>query len=290
MTDYAASWTRFDGNDWTAPASLLAAVSQRPALAPGTAPGTVACAAPAGGEDKTGLQYLTLDCAKWTWTTAADIGTSKTDAPPALAQSAKGLACAYKASGGKSVKWVELDTSSGQWGAEQDLITGDVTESGPALAYYQGSLICVYLDAASTVWWTRYNAATSAWTTAQKVRENTSAAGLSLTVCAGLLYCAHTQPSATSIAVMTFDGDDWSFDRLAPAAVPAVDTAPGITTYNGQVYCLGKGKGTEQVNVSAYDGRTWTLVEQLPKSYAAALQPSAAATSGCLIGVHCTTV
>lgn len=288
MADYAPKWSRFDGNDWTVPASVLTAVSQPPALASGPDPGSIACVAAAGGDDKSGLQYLTLDCSKWSWGTPTDIGTSKTDATPALALTSTSLACAYKelGNGSKGIKWIEYTASTKTWGDEKDVVTGEITQSGPALAYYQGALVCVYVGASNEMYWTRYNTTSSAWSAPEKIRENTSGPGLSLTVCASLLFCAHVRPGEAKISLTSFDGDGWSFDRSA--ANPAVDTAPGITTYNEQVYCLSKGNGTDPMNVSAFDGRFWSDVEQLPKTYTAALQPSVAAASGCLVEVHCT--
>jgi hypothetical protein len=190
-------WTTFDGNVWSADRQIPnAAISGSPALIgffDQAGNGTLWCVYQ--GRGPTNLMEYAVTSDGITWSQDQEIPTAVAGSGPGVAAFKGKLYVAYQEGGEEGVGngelwWVTFDGNG--WSKQQQVPNVGISGS-PALAEYQGGLLCVHEGErnSGTLWYTiTYDGIT--WSPDQEIPNLGTSGGPGLSpYLDGKLYCAH---------------------------------------------------------------------------------------------------
>ena len=202
------------------------------------------------------LYYATFDGSSWSPDRTLSDDTHTSTAGPGVAVYGNKLYCVHK--GGffdANIYYCYFDGTT--WSKDQllqDSTNGThKCDYAPAVATYQGKLICVHRGTnSSTLWYSTFDG--QSWSADMQLSNggnglHESADSPALAVYGDLLYCLHRGNSLdTGLWYCTFDGSAWSEDKQLSDGQNGLhlsNTAPALGVLNGgALYC-------------AHSGSTW---------------------------------
>ncbi|MFI8883761.1 hypothetical protein [Streptomyces sp. NPDC053813] len=177
--------------------------------------------------------------------------------------------------------WTVFEPAHG-WNKDERF-TDHQSGANPALAVYNGRLVCVHRGANDNfLWYTEFDPA-KGWTRDTRMGGQRSSDGASLAVFNNKLYCFYKAHNDTFLWSTSFDGTNWSAGHRYPAHESS--RGPAVAVYDGKLHLVHRGRSDNSVWHSVYNGSAWTPDRQIPNCETAA-NPALAVWDGKLNLVH----
>ncbi|MEV0151651.1 MULTISPECIES: hypothetical protein [unclassified Nonomuraea] len=162
--------------------------------------------------------------------------------------------------------WTVLGTAGG-W-SEDQRFAAHYTAANPALAEFQGKLVCMHRgNSDSRLWWTIFDPDTG-WSEDRQLPNHATASGPALAVFKNELYCVHRGDRDNDLWwTKSSDGINWTADRKFPNHRSG--SGPALAVFQNKLYCVHRGNtGSGGDNylwwTSTSDGVNWSADQRFP--------------------------
>ncbi|MFF7082126.1 hypothetical protein [Streptomyces lavendulae] len=177
--------------------------------------------------------------------------------------------------------WTVFEPGQG-WNEDQKF-TSHHSGANPALASYNGRLVCVHRGGTDNdPWYTSFHP-DSGWTEDTRI-GGMSTDGPALAVFGGKLHCVYKSHTTNVLWHATLDGGGWS--RHNPLPAHQSSRGPALAAFGGKLHLVHRGGGSDNSLFHAtYDGSGWSTDRRLP-AHETASNPALAEYDGKLHLLH----
>lgn len=156
--------------------------------------------------------------------------------------------------------WTVHEPSQAQIWSEDERFAGHESAANPALAEFNGQLICVHRGGADTyLWYTTFNPDTG-WTQDTKLGGHMSSDGVALAVFGGKLHCVYKAHNGFNLWHSTYNGSQWTNSTRLPHESAR---GPALAVFGGQLHLVHRGGQDIKLWHATFNGTSWSTDRDL---------------------------
>ncbi|MCX4674147.1 hypothetical protein OG413_02245 [Streptomyces sp. NBC_01433] len=181
-----------------------------------------------------------------------------------------------------SLWWTVFETGQG-WSVDERF-TDHQSGSNPALANFNGRLVCVHRGGNDNfLWYTEYDPA-KGWTRDTRMGGQRSSHGVALAVHNGVLHCVYKAHNDAQLWTTSFNGSRWTDGQMVPSRLSS--HGPGLASHGGDLHLVHRSHNNNHLWHSTWDSAAgWSSDQQMP-SHQTASNPALVSWDGKLRLVH----